>query len=79
MHAVELISRPGCHLCEDAKAVVDRVCADLGAEWAEVDLADRPELLDEYWEKVPVVLVDGRLLSFWHVHEQPLRKAILAP
>ena len=27
----------------------------------------------------PVVLVDGRLLSFWHVHEQPLRKAILAP
>ena len=79
MHAVEVISRPGCHLCEDAKAVVARVCADLGAVWQEVDIVTRPELIDAYWEKVPVILVGGQLLSYWHVHEQPLRAAITAP
>ena len=40
---VTLYSRPGCHLCDDARAVIVRVCADLGEEYVEVSIDDDPE------------------------------------
>ena len=42
---VTLYSRPGCHLCDDARAVIERVCADLGEAYDEVAIVDDPELL----------------------------------
>ena len=41
---VTLYSRPGCHLCDDARAVIERVCADLGEAYEEISIADDPEL-----------------------------------
>ena len=38
---VTLYSKPGCHLCDDARVVVQRVCADLGTDFEEVDKRDR--------------------------------------
>jgi hypothetical protein len=73
---VVLIGRPGCHLCEDARAVVARVCADLGEAWAERDVDDDPDLLARYAEEIPVTLVDGRQHDFWRVDETRLRAAL---
>ena len=78
-HRVELIGKPGCHLCVDAKAVVERVCSELGVTWRERSILEEPDLADLYEEQIPVVLVDGALLSYWHVYEAPLRRALLAP
>jgi hypothetical protein len=73
---VTLYSRPGCHLCDDARAVIEQVCADLGEEYAEVSIADDPDLLARFGEEIPVTFVDGRQHDFWRVDEQRLRAAL---
>ncbi|MEU4418889.1 glutaredoxin family protein [Nocardia salmonicida] len=74
---VTLYSRPGCHLCDVAREVVVRVCADLGEEYAEVDIDTDPELRERFTDEVPVTYVDGRQHDFWRVDEQRLRAALL--
>ena len=73
---VTLYSRPGCHLCDDARAVIVRVCADLGEEYAEVSIDDDPELQQRFAEEIPVTFVDGRQHDFWRVDETRLRAAL---
>lgn len=73
---VTLYSKPGCHLCEDARAVIDRVCADLGEQYDEISVLDDPALLARYGEEIPVTLVDGRQHDFWRVDETRLRAAL---
>jgi hypothetical protein len=73
---VTLVSRPGCHLCDEARAVVAGVAADVGVEWEERSLLDDPDLTARYAEMVPVVLVDGRQHDYWRVDEQRLRAAL---
>lgn len=73
---VTLYSRPGCHLCDDAREVVERICAELGTSYDEVDITGSPELLDAYTDQVPVTLVDGRRHDFWRVDEERLRAAL---
>ena len=73
---VTLIGRPGCHLCDEARAVVERVCEDLGQAWTEVDVDGDPALLERYGEEIPVTLVDGAQHDFWRVDEARLRAAL---
>jgi hypothetical protein len=73
---VTLYGREGCHLCDDARAIVEAVCAELGETWAEVDIDDDPALLDRYGEEIPVTLVDGRQHDFWRVDPDRLRTAL---
>ena len=73
---VTLYTRPGCHLCDDARTVVARVCADLGESFAEIDITGDGDLLDRYGEEIPVTLVDGRQHDFWRVDETRLRAAL---
>lgn len=73
---VRLFSRPGCHLCDDARAVIARVCADLGTAYDEVDITGSPELLAAYGEEIPVTFVDGEQHDFWRVDEARLRAAL---
>jgi Glutaredoxin-like domain (DUF836) len=73
---ITLIGRPGCHLCDDARTVVTRVAADLGAAVEELDITQDQELHHRYWEQIPVVLVDGAQHDFWRVDEARLRRAL---
>ncbi|AZK98535.1 MULTISPECIES: glutaredoxin family protein [Streptomyces] len=73
---VTLIGKPGCHLCDDARAVVEKVCAEVGASWEEKDITRDEALHREYWEQIPVVLVDGEQHTFWRVDEARLRGAL---
>ena len=73
---VTLIGKPDCHLCEDAEAVVARVCGELGVEWEKKDIQQDSALHDAYWEQIPVVLVDGEQHTFWRVNEERLRKVL---
>lgn len=67
-----LITRAGCHLCDVAKEAMDRVSAASGERWAELDVDADTELLREYSDRVPVVLLDGREHGYWRVEEQRL-------
>lgn len=73
---VTLYSRPGCHLCDDARAVIAAVCADLGETYEEVDITTDDDLEDRYRDEIPVTLVDGRQHDFWRVDEARLRAAL---
>ena len=73
---VVLLGRPGCHLCEAAREVIDRVTAELGVQWQEHSIDDDPELLRRYAEQIPVTFVDGRRHDFWRVDEARLRAAL---
>jgi glutaredoxin len=73
---VTLYSRPGCHLCDDARAVIEAVCAELGESYTEVDIDADPELRDRFTDEVPVTFVDGRQHDFWRVSADRLRVAL---
>jgi len=73
---ITLYTRPGCHLCDDARVVVERVCADLGESFEEVDITTDDELADRFGEDIPVTFVDGRQHDFWRVDENRLRAAL---
>ncbi|WP_329219961.1 glutaredoxin family protein [Streptomyces sp. NBC_01485] len=73
---VTLIRKSGCHLCDDAESVIEKVCGELGVPWERKDITEDRELYDQYWEQIPVVLVDGRQHTFWRVDEGRLRKEL---
>jgi glutaredoxin len=67
-----LYSRPGCHLCDDARVVLDRV----GEPFQEVDIESDDQLLKRYLERIPVVVLDGQELYDFFVDEQDLRRRV---
>jgi glutaredoxin len=75
-HQITLLSRPGCHLCDVAREVIARVAADLGVAWSERDITRSEADLREYWDKIPVTLIDGVQHDFWKVSENRLRAAL---
>jgi glutaredoxin len=75
-HRITLLSKPGCHLCDDARAVISRVATDLGVPWAERDITASEQDMAEYWDKIPVTMVDGVTHDFWRVSEDRLRAAL---
>jgi glutaredoxin len=75
-HRVTLLSRPGCHLCDDARAVIARVAADLGVPWEERDVSGSAADLRRYSDMVPVTFIDGVQHDYWRVSEERLRAAL---
>ena len=75
---VRLYSRPGCHLCDDARVVIAAVCAEMEETFEEVSIDDDPALLERFGEEIPVTFVDGRQHDFWRVSADRLRAALAA-
>lgn len=83
---VTLIGKPGCHLCDDARAAILRVGEDLGApdraggpvaiELAELSILDDERLARRYAEKIPVVMIGQKQHAIWKVDETRLAAAI---
>jgi glutaredoxin len=73
---VLVLTRPGCHLCEEAISVVESVVAETGDTYEERNVDRDPELLRRYSEQVPVIFVDGRQHDFWRVDPARLRAAL---
>ena len=73
---ITLYTKPGCHLCDEARAVIERVSAEVGTSYDEVDITTSTELMTAYGEQIPVTLVDGRQHDFWRVDEARLRRAL---
>ena len=73
-----LLTRRNCHLCEEAREALKRVCAATASAWRELDVDDDDELAYEYGDRVPVVLLDGSEHGFWRVDEQRLSSDLAA-
>ena len=80
---VTLLGKPGCHLCEEAKLVVDRVVTDLAADGRPVEVVERsilddPELERRFHDDIPVVLIGDAVHGRWRFDAERLRAALLA-
>ncbi|CAO5176357.1 putative redoxin [Frankia sp. AiPs1] len=73
---ITLLTRVGCHLCDTARDAIIRVARREGVGWREVDVDSAPHLAEEYGDRVPVTLVDGREHGYWRVEEERLRRAL---
>jgi glutaredoxin len=75
---VTLYSKPGCHLCVEALAVLVGLQADLGFEISEIDITTDETLHRAYFERIPVVALDGQELFEYFVQERLLRERLAA-
>ncbi|MDF2581030.1 MAG: thioredoxin family protein [Microbacterium sp.] len=79
MTTITLIGKPDCHLCDVAREVVETVVAELPEDAVDVEelsIAEDPALYAQWWEKIPVVLIDGELHGHWRVSPDRLRAAL---
>ncbi|MFC5502560.1 glutaredoxin family protein [Lysinimonas soli] len=77
MTRLTLIGKPDCHLCSDARRIVDEVLADYPeVAFDERSILDEPQLMDAYVEEIPVVLIDDRVHTIWRVDAVRLRTAL---
>jgi glutaredoxin len=67
-----LYGRPGCHLCDDARAVLEGV----GAPFEEIDITTDDALHAAYLERIPVVTLDGEVRFEYFVDEAALRRLL---
>jgi hypothetical protein len=74
---VVLIGKPDCHLCNNARLILAKVCDELGETWSELSILEDPQLADQYFESIPVVMIDGKIHDKWRVDEARLRSALM--
>lgn len=77
-HLITLLSRPGCHLCDDARTVIMDVAQELGVPFEERDITTSPDDLAQYSEMIPVTFIDGVQHDYWRVSADRLKAALLA-
>jgi glutaredoxin len=77
VRTVTLYSRPGCHLCDDAREALQRVRARAPFRLQEVDIETDDALHARYLERIPVVALDGEELFDYFVDETALVGRIL--
>ena len=82
MTTITVIGKPGCHLCPTALEIVETVVAELpdgdDIEIVEESIDDDPVLFGLWWEKIPVVLIDGEFHAQWRVSAERLRERLEA-
>lgn len=78
MNRLTLLTTRECHLCDAARADLDRVARETGVDWSEVDVAGDVELAREYGDRLPVLLLDGREHGYWDVDVPRLKRDLKA-
>jgi hypothetical protein len=78
-----LIGKPGCHLCDDARAVVTSVISEIETEpgtpsvvLEELSILDDPQLHERYVEEIPVLLINGKVHNYWRIDPARLTTAL---
>jgi glutaredoxin len=77
---VTLLGRPGCHLCEEAMAVLEALRSELGFaafQLRTVDIEADDATFKAYLERIPVVALDGQELYDFFVDREDLRRRLL--
>ena len=71
---IEIYTRPGCHLCDEAKAVIERVGRRIPFALSVINIDANPQLEKLYGEQIPVVFINGNKAFKYHVDEAELEK-----
>ena len=74
--ALALYSRPGCHLCDDMKAVIARVARSIPLTLEEIDISGDAGLEGRYGLEIPVLMVDGKMAAKHRITEAELERVL---
>jgi hypothetical protein len=74
-----IYSRPGCHLCEDMKAVVERVGRKVPIRLEEINIEGDQDLERRYGAEIPVLMIEGRKAAKFRIAEEALLRALRGP
>jgi glutaredoxin-like protein DUF836 len=74
--ALTLYSRPGCHLCEEMKAEVERASRTVDLTLHEIDISTDPALERVYGLEIPVLMMDGRKVAKYRVTQEELTRML---
>jgi glutaredoxin len=73
-----LISKPGCHLCDEAELAVQSVLDDFSAvSFEKANILENSELFEKYSEQIPVLLINGLVHNYWRIDTERLREALV--
>lgn len=71
---LEFIAKPGCHLCDQARDVINDVLMDFPmVKFTEQNMLESQDLVNKYSEEIPVLLINDTQFSFWKVDADKLR------
>ncbi|MSP12945.1 MAG: glutaredoxin family protein [Chloroflexi bacterium] len=73
---VTLYTRQGCHLCEQALALLHRLALEMRLHIQEVDIDANPLLFNRYWDRIPVVQINSETLELPWLSEKSLRETL---
>lgn len=73
---ITLYTRPGCHLCDDAKTILNKITETTGERWEEINVETDIELEREYGERLPVIMLDGEEHGYFRVEPDRLLRDI---
>jgi len=78
-----LIQKPGCHLCDDARLVIQAVLGQfqeanpaVKVQFTEQDILEDDELYKRYWEEIPVLLINNKIHNYWKIDPVRLRASL---
>jgi len=75
--ALTLYSRPGCHLCDEMKTVINRVAQSTPLHLDEIDISSRADLEERYGLEIPVLFVAGKKAAKYRIGEAELRRLLV--
>jgi|SRR5690242_10324922 glutaredoxin len=73
---VTLYTRPGCHLCDEAKLQIAPLLAEMGGRLREINIDADPELRERYNLDVPVIFLEGRKIAKHRVDPAQFRRQL---
>ena len=76
MRVLTLVGKPGCHLCEEMRAVVERVFRGHALELLELNVLEHPDLEARYFFEIPVLLLEGQEIARYRTTEAELRQRL---
>jgi glutaredoxin len=76
MTHIQIYSRPGCHLCDEMKAVVGRLALSMPLVIEDIDISTDPGLEGLYGQQIPVLIIDGKKAAKYRVTEETLRRIL---
>lgn len=73
---VEVLTKPGCHLCAEALATTEVACAEFGLSYTETNIENDAALLTQFAEEIPVLRINGTVRDFWKFDPARLRRLL---
>ncbi|HEY7125098.1 MAG TPA: glutaredoxin family protein [Ktedonobacterales bacterium] len=74
-HTVLFYTKAGCHLCDDARELLEDLAAELSFDLREVDIRTDMQIFEEYRYRIPVMIIDGKTTVEGRISQEALRRA----